>query len=89
MKVIFDSQIAVELTLEQYKAGTVDYTSVITTQTNALTNEETALGILQNRLIASVTLIQALGGGWDTTQLPDPDRLDASASPPQAAATTE
>lgn len=84
-----DLQIAVELTLEQYKAGTVDYTSVITTQTNALTNEETALGILQNRLIASVTLIQALGGGWDTTQLPDPDRLDASASPPQAAATTE
>ncbi|HYB11717.1 MAG TPA: efflux transporter outer membrane subunit, partial [Alphaproteobacteria bacterium] len=88
-----DAEIAVQLTLEQYKAGTVDYTAVITAQTNALSDEETAVGILQNRLDASVSLIQALGGGWDSGQLPDPDRLDASiganANSTQTAATTQ
>ena len=61
---------AERLTLNQYEAGTVDYTSVITAQANALSNRQTALGILQNRITASVALITALGGGWDTSQLP-------------------
>ena len=41
----------------------------------ALTNEETALSILQSRLVASVALIEALGGGWDTTQLPSTEQV--------------
>ena len=61
---------AERLTLNQYEAGTVDYTSVITAQANALSSQQTALGILQNRVAASVALIAALGGGWDTSQLP-------------------
>jgi len=61
---------AERLTLNQYKAGTVAYTAVITAQTQALNNEQTDLTILQNRLAASVALIQALGGGWTATQLP-------------------
>jgi NodT family efflux transporter outer membrane factor (OMF) lipoprotein len=61
---------AERLTLNQYKAGTVAYTAVITAQTQALNNEQTDLTILQNRLAASVALIQALGGGWTTVQLP-------------------
>jgi NodT family efflux transporter outer membrane factor (OMF) lipoprotein len=61
---------AERLTLNQYEAGTVDYTSVITAQANALSSRQTALGILQNRITASVALIAALGGGWDTSQLP-------------------
>jgi NodT family efflux transporter outer membrane factor (OMF) lipoprotein len=61
---------AERLTLNQYKAGTVAYTAVITAQTQALTNEQTELTILQNRLAASVSLIQALGGGWTQGQLP-------------------
>jgi NodT family efflux transporter outer membrane factor (OMF) lipoprotein len=63
---------AQRLTLNQYEAGTVDYTSVITAQANALSSEQTAIGILQNRAVASVSLISALGGGWDTSQLPNP-----------------
>jgi NodT family efflux transporter outer membrane factor (OMF) lipoprotein len=62
---------AVRLALNEYQAGIVAYTTVITAQTTALANEQTALTILQNRLVASVTLIQALGGGWDAAQLPD------------------
>ncbi len=65
-----DAREAERLTLNQYLAGTVAYTSVIVAQTTALTNEEAALTILQNRLTASVSLISALGGGWSTADLP-------------------
>lgn len=61
---------AERLTLNQYLAGTVDYTTVITAQTIALSNAQTALNILQARLAASVALIQGLGGGWEAAQLP-------------------
>ena len=56
------------LTLNQYKAGTVPYSSVITAQTVRLSAEETALQVLSSRLQASVALILALGGGWDASQ---------------------
>jgi NodT family efflux transporter outer membrane factor (OMF) lipoprotein len=52
------------LTLNQYKAGTVPYSSVITAQTTRLASEENELNVLSGRLQASVALIQALGGGW-------------------------
>jgi len=58
------------LTLNQYKAGTVPYSSVITAQTTRFTAEETALTVLSSRLQASVALIEALGGGWNSSQLP-------------------
>ena len=63
---------AEKLTLNQYKAGTVPYSSVITAQTSRLSAEETALGVLSSRLQASVALIEAVGGGWDAAQLPLP-----------------
>jgi len=37
-----------------------------------LNNQETALSILQTRLVSSVTLMAALGGGWSAHDLPDP-----------------
>jgi NodT family efflux transporter outer membrane factor (OMF) lipoprotein len=55
------------LTLNQYKAGTVPYSSVITAQTARLSAEETALQVLSSRLQVSVALIEALGGGWDAS----------------------
>jgi NodT family efflux transporter outer membrane factor (OMF) lipoprotein len=55
------------LTLNQYKAGTVPYSSVITAQTTRLSAEQTALSVLSTRLQASVSLIDALGGGWNTS----------------------
>jgi outer membrane protein TolC len=67
------ANLAVQLTLNQYKAGTVAYTSVVTAQTIALTDATTLLTIRQNRLTASVALIQALGGGWDAASLDTPN----------------
>jgi NodT family efflux transporter outer membrane factor (OMF) lipoprotein len=52
------------LTLNQYKAGTVPYSSVITAQTTRLNAEESALNVLSSRLQASVAMVEALGGGW-------------------------
>jgi outer membrane protein TolC len=79
-----DAQEAERLTLNQYKAGTVAYTSVITAQATTLSNEQTALTILQNRLAASVGLIGAIGGGWDAAELPGSDRLGSGAAAPTA-----
>ncbi|HTI86159.1 MAG TPA: efflux transporter outer membrane subunit [Alphaproteobacteria bacterium] len=65
------------LTLNQYRAGTQAYTAVIIAQANALSAQQTTLSILQSRLVASVALIQAIGGGWDAGQLPPPSMLGA------------
>ena len=67
---VASAQKAVDVTLNEYRAGTVAYTSVITEQTLLLGDQQTALAIQQNRLIASATLIEALGGGWGAGDLP-------------------
>ena len=72
---------AEQLALNQYRAGTVDYTTVITAQATALSNEETAVNIRQTRLVASVNLIEALGGGWDAGKLPTPAQVKDKATP--------
>jgi NodT family efflux transporter outer membrane factor (OMF) lipoprotein len=61
---------AVDATINQYRAGTVVYTSVITEQTALLSDQQTLLSVQQSRLVASVALIEALGGGWTTADLP-------------------
>ncbi len=64
------SRRAVEGTLNAYRAGTVAYTSVITEQNLLLSNQQSALAVQQSRLVASVSLIEALGGGWSSADLP-------------------
>ncbi|MBI3706972.1 MAG: efflux transporter outer membrane subunit [Proteobacteria bacterium] len=77
---------AEQLVLNQYKAGTVAYTSVLTAQTTALSSEQNALGTLQSRFAASVALIEALGGGWTTSELPTAEQSGRrSDSDPNAA----
>ena len=68
-KLVLAAREAEKLTLNQYKAGTVPYSSVITAQTTRLASEQSALTVFIDRLTASVTLIEALGGGWDASQL--------------------
>lgn len=64
----------------QYRAGTVDFNSVVNVQATALNNERSNLTLLGSRLTASVQLIAALGGGWQQQQLLD--------EPPKAAQQT-
>ena len=69
------SQEALSLELDRYKAGTDSYLNVITTQTIALSDQQTAVTILQRRLVAAVDLVKALGGGWNASTLPSGDAL--------------
>lgn len=64
------AQDALDIATYQYKAGTVNYLSVITEQGILLSDQVAAVNILTRRMSASVLLIEALGGGWDTSHLP-------------------
>ena len=59
-----------DIALNEYRAGTVAYTTVVTAQTALLGDQEAALTVQQNRFVASATLIAALGGGWTVGDLP-------------------
>ncbi len=61
---------SVTVSLNQYKAGTISALSVVTVQAAELENKRTAISILNSRMNASVSLIKALGGGWDISMLP-------------------
>jgi NodT family efflux transporter outer membrane factor (OMF) lipoprotein len=63
------AQQSLDISTNQYKAGTVDYLTVITAQATALNDEITAVNIRTRRMTTSVLLIAALGGGWDTSKL--------------------
>jgi len=72
---------SVDLTTNQYKAGTVSYLNVITAQTIALTDEITAIQISGRRMAAAVLLVQALGGGWSAADLPSPADVTTRQAP--------
>jgi NodT family efflux transporter outer membrane factor (OMF) lipoprotein len=60
------------ISTNRYKGGVTTYLEVITAQTTQLSNERTAADITTREFAASVQLVKALGGGWDTTKLPNP-----------------
>ena len=64
------AQESLDLFQTRYEGGVDTYLQVITWQTSALQNERNDIDIMRRQLEASVLLIKALGGGWDTTQLP-------------------
>jgi outer membrane protein TolC len=64
------AQNSLDISTYQYKAGTVNYLTVITEQAILLQDQVQALSILTRRMSASVLLIEALGGGWDASTLP-------------------
>src|SRR5271170_4913035 len=63
---------SLQLANAQYQGGITTYLQVITAQAIALSNELTAVQLKTRRMTASVSLVQALGGGWNASQLPTP-----------------
>jgi NodT family efflux transporter outer membrane factor (OMF) lipoprotein len=61
---------SLKISTARYKQGLDDYLLVLTAQTVLLTNQRTQADITTRQFAANVQLIKALGGGWDTTQLP-------------------
>ncbi len=72
------AQQAVQIALNEYRAGTQNFTTVVTAETTALADEESLVATKASRLSAAVSLIVALGGGWEVADLP---RLAADAPP--------
>jgi NodT family efflux transporter outer membrane factor (OMF) lipoprotein len=66
----FSAQQSLDLFNTRYEGGVDSYLQVITWQTALLQNERNDIDITQRRFEASVLLVKALGGGWDSSQLP-------------------
>jgi NodT family efflux transporter outer membrane factor (OMF) lipoprotein len=79
-KAAAEERIAVQVYENQLAAGTIAYTTVATAQIVLLGDEEAALTVRQNLFLASVLLIEALGGTWDATLLPTQKELEQSFS---------
>ncbi|RKE25467.1 NodT family efflux transporter outer membrane factor (OMF) lipoprotein [Paraburkholderia sp. BL23I1N1] len=82
---------ALAIVTNEYKAGTVGYVNVLTAQTTAFTAELKLESIAGQRMVSSVGLVKALGGGWDASQMnretgdvAAPAPLPASAATPVA-----
>jgi len=65
-----DATTNVTITLNEYRAGTVDFTTVVTAQATALQDQNTLVQVQASRLATAVSLIEALGGGWTTASMP-------------------
>ncbi len=72
-----DAQDYLSLELVRYNAGVDPYVDVVIAQTTLLNNQETLNALHVEEMTASVQLVQALGGGWDRTQLPTPEQAGA------------
>lgn len=64
------AQHSLELSNTRYKGGVANYLEVTTAESAALADERTAVDIATRRMAASVLLIKALGGGWNTSMIP-------------------
>jgi NodT family efflux transporter outer membrane factor (OMF) lipoprotein len=67
---VLAAQKSLDLSIQRYKGGVTSYLEVTVAQSAALSNEATAVNILGRRMVAAVQLVQALGGGWDSSSLP-------------------
>lgn len=72
------AQTALDITVAQYKAGTATYLQVETQQTALFAEQQALVNLLTRRMVSSVLLVEALGGGWDSSQLPEVSALSAS-----------
>jgi len=70
-RAVLAAQKYLELANTRYTGGVTSYLEVTTAQSAALSDELTAVNILGRRMVDAVTLVQALGGGWNRSSLPD------------------
>jgi outer membrane protein TolC len=69
-KAVTAAQKYLELSITRCKGGVTSYLEVTTAQTAALSDKLTAVNILGRRMVDAVTLVQALGGGWNSSEIP-------------------
>ncbi len=81
-RVVSSSQRALDLELGRYQTGVDPYIDVVTLQNTLLTNQQTLTSLQVSQMMSAVELVEALGGGWDRSQLPTPAQV--TARPPKA-----
>lgn len=79
---VASAQNSLNLEMTRYRSGIDPYLSVVTLQTTLLSSQQTLASLQTEAMTSAVQLVGALGGGWDTTQLPTPAQL--SKTPPKA-----
>jgi NodT family efflux transporter outer membrane factor (OMF) lipoprotein len=67
---VTSAQRSLKIATDRYRLGLDPYLNVITAQTALLSNQQTTVSLKMERMTSSVQLIEALGGGWDASQLP-------------------
>jgi len=76
-----------DIATARYQTGLDPYLNVITAQTNLLSDQQQQVTLHVNEMTAAVELVQALGGGWDTTQLPAAGTITKNGAAKQAGET--
>ncbi len=76
-QVVASAQAALNIELDRYKTGIDPYLSVVVLQTTLLTDQQTLANLQIQQMTDAVQLVEALGGGWDTSQLPTPSQVEA------------
>ncbi|MGA3185470.1 MAG: efflux transporter outer membrane subunit [Bryobacteraceae bacterium] len=79
---INSGQIYVDMETARYQTGLDPYIDVLIAQLTLLSDQETLVTQRVNEMVASVQLIQALGGGWDVTKLPAPSAITSTTKIP-------
>jgi NodT family efflux transporter outer membrane factor (OMF) lipoprotein len=77
----------VDIATSRYETGLDPYLDVITAQTTLLSDQQTQVTLRVNEMTAAVELVQALGGGWDVTQLPAASKVTTNGAEKQVAGT--
>jgi NodT family efflux transporter outer membrane factor (OMF) lipoprotein len=76
-----------DLETQRYSIGVDPYVNVVTAQTTLLNDQQTLNALQVSEMIQTVQLVQALGGGWDRSQLATPSQVGAKV--PNSAYTTQ
>ncbi|HSY34169.1 MAG TPA: efflux transporter outer membrane subunit [Acidobacteriaceae bacterium] len=77
----------VDIATSRYETGLDPYLNVMTAQLTLLSDQQTQITLRVSEMTAAVELVQALGGGWDTTQLPAAKSVNTNAAVKQVAGT--
>jgi NodT family efflux transporter outer membrane factor (OMF) lipoprotein len=79
------AQKLLDLALARYQTGLDPYLNVVTAQQTLLTAQQTWVTLRVSEMTAAVQLVQALGGGWDVSQLPTAKQVTDKDTPKKLA----
>ena len=77
---VASAQQYLDMETQRYNTGVDPYVDVVLAQTTLLSDQQTLNSLQVEEMISTVELVQALGGGWDRTQLPTPSQVGAKAA---------